>query len=72
MTDFESLQKRVAALEFVLEEILPMLIQDAPYYRDIQQTLFEWQDETPAKMQENEAFPLLVDALSDGLPDAHP
>lgn len=72
MTDFESLQKRVAALEYVLEEILPMLIQDAPYQRDVQQTLDEWEQDVPEKMQGNEAFQELVGAIVDGLPAASP
>lgn len=60
---------RLAALEFIMENILPMLIQDARYQQDVQRTLEEWHQEPPPQFQGNEAFPLCVEQLLDGLPD---
>jgi hypothetical protein len=65
----EFLRERVDALEMILGEILPMLIQDAPYERDVHQTLSEWFAEPPTRMRDNEAFVIFVQQLLDGLPD---
>lgn len=68
---FELLQQRVAALEMILETLLPMLIQDAPYEQDILATLREWDEEEPPQgMLGNEAFAKAVQNLRDVLPGA--
>ncbi len=67
---FEFLLQRVAALELILEHVLPMLIQDAPHQQDIRATLEEWAEQPPERMQENYAFVRTVDRLLDDIPDA--
>lgn len=66
----EYLSERVAALETMLTELLPMLIQDAPYESDIRETLVEWESSPPAGMQGNPAFVEAVGQLLDHLPSA--
>ncbi|MBE2233039.1 MAG: hypothetical protein IAE85_06050 [Anaerolinea sp.] len=66
---FEALQQRVAALELIMETLLPMLIPGAQHAQDILATLREWDEEPPPEMTQNEAFHIAVQTLRDVLPD---
>lgn len=66
----EHLSERVAALETLLTELLPLLIQDGPYESEVLQTLAEWQTDPPSGMRGNPAFGEAVARLMDHLPSA--
>jgi len=59
----------LAALSFIVENILPMLIRDSPCLRQVQTVLDQWERNSPPAMRSNGMFPVVVEQLVDALPD---
>jgi len=65
----QQLDQRVAAIEHILDTVLPMLIQGSPHHEHIRQELLEMETAPPSRMQGNEALPILVNVLLEALPE---
>lgn len=59
----------LAALSYLVENILPMLIRDSPRLPEIQTVLDQWERSPPPEMKDNGMFPPFVEQLVDALPD---
>lgn len=66
----QPLRERLAAVETLLTELLPMLIQDSRYETDICQALTEWKTDPPVNMRGNQSFADAVQEILDYLPGA--
>jgi len=64
----ENAAERLAALEHLVEHILPVLIQDSSYLQDIRATLQEMLDSPSPELASNQALPRLVEGLLDATP----
>ncbi|MHB1057273.1 MAG: hypothetical protein ACYC0F_05255 [Rhodanobacter sp.] len=59
----------LAALSYLVENILPRLIGDSPSRQKVQAMLDQWEQCPPPEMRGNGMFPLFVEHLVDALPD---
>ncbi|WP_027489361.1 hypothetical protein [Rhodanobacter sp. OR92] len=66
----ENAAERLAALEYMLENILPMLIEASPHLPDIRATLQEMLDSPPPKLASSTALQCLVENVLDTIPSA--
>lgn len=68
----DSIEPRLIALEFIVEQLLPRLILDSPNCREIASQLLQWEKHPPLELKEQDALQAMLGPLLEPLLDAHP